>query len=36
VGIFEFRGAQTNKIPLGRWYEFATEFLKFIASVHSS
>lgn len=35
VGIFEFRGAQAQKIPLARWKPFATEFHKFITTVHA-
>lgn len=35
AGIFEFRGAQSNKIPLLRWKPFALEFLKYISMVHN-
>lgn len=34
VGIFEFRGAQTNKIHYKRWKPFALEFQKYISTVH--
>lgn len=34
VGIFEFRGAQTNKIPFKRWKPFALEFQQYISTVH--
>jgi hypothetical protein len=34
AGIFEFRGAQSVKIPLDRWRPFAIEFQKYISSVH--
>lgn len=34
AGIFEFRRAQTQKLPLLRWKPFAIEFLKFITRVH--
>lgn len=34
VGIFEFRGAQTTKIPLKRWKPFALEFQRYISTVH--
>lgn len=35
AGIFEFRGAQTQKIALPRWKPFALEFLKYISAVHN-
>ena len=35
AGIFEFRGAQTNKIPLTRWGPFAREFHRYITRVHA-
>lgn len=35
AGIFEFRGAQSLKIPLERWKPFALAFLKYISAVHS-
>jgi hypothetical protein len=34
VGIFEFRGAQSRKIPLERWGDFAREFHRYITQVH--
>lgn len=34
VGIFEFREAQKNKMPLLRWKPFSIEFLKYISYVH--
>jgi Domain of unknown function (DUF4157) len=34
AGIFEFRGAQVNKLPLNRWQPFALEFLQYISDVH--
>jgi hypothetical protein len=34
VGIFEFRGAQTNKIPLSRWGPFAREFHNYVRELH--
>lgn len=36
AGIFEFRGAQTRKIPLARWGPFAREFHQYISHLHSS
>jgi hypothetical protein len=35
AGIFEFRGAQAQKLPLDRWGPFALEFLAFVANVHA-
>jgi hypothetical protein len=35
AGIFEFRGAQREKLPLLRWKEFALEFQAYITRVHS-
>jgi hypothetical protein len=35
AGIFEFRGAQSQKIPLARWGPFAREFHRYITHVHS-
>ncbi|GAA2669124.1 MULTISPECIES: hypothetical protein [Actinosynnema] len=34
VGIFEFRGAQNNKIPVEQWRDFALGFHRYIAALH--
>jgi hypothetical protein len=34
AGIFEFRGAQKSKIPLAQWGKFATDFFKYILTLH--
>lgn len=34
AGIFEFRGAQAQKIPLSQWKKFAVDFLKYIITLH--
>lgn len=34
AGIFEFRGAQTRKIPLSQWKKFAVDFLKYVITLH--
>lgn len=34
AGIFEFRGAQNERLPLNRWKPFALEFQQFISDVH--
>lgn len=34
AGIFEFRGAQTRKIPLSQWKQFAVDFLKYVIVLH--
>jgi len=36
AGIVEFRGAQSQKIPLPRWSPFAREFHRYISHVHTS
>jgi hypothetical protein len=35
AGIFEFRGAQAQKIPLERWGPFAREFHRYVTLLHS-
>ncbi len=35
AGIFEFRGAQTTKIPLERWAPFAFEFHRYVRQLHA-
>jgi hypothetical protein len=34
AGIFEFRGAQTTKIPLGAWKPFALDAFRFLLTLH--
>jgi hypothetical protein len=34
AGIFEFRGAQAQKIPLLQWKKFAVDFLKYVITLH--
>lgn len=36
AGIFEFRGAQTSKIPLKDWSKFAFKFFEYIMALHSN
>ncbi|BDD06922.1 hypothetical protein [Aureibacter tunicatorum] len=33
-GIFEFRGAQANKLPLKRWHSFALESFSYISALN--